>query len=263
MKNLKTTIALFLSLFILSCSKNNDDITPITTYEYFPNKIESTFPSSPSSNGSTIIEYDAKNRISKLKYENSDATITHVLTYNSDNLISSIVQTRTAPTGDQIVSASYTYTNKILSKITLIDLDDTIITTVSYEASTNTYTLNNSSSTVGFVKYNASNNPTEIDIYGWNFNFTFNNNSGIYNLKSNSLPLLYISIYSSIYETINYSWFYTTKEINQFTLGTKGSLHTQVSRDSKNKIAQIDYLAEGTNELVFSSTIDYELRTVN
>jgi hypothetical protein len=254
-KNLKITITLLLSLFILSCS--NDDGPK---KEYYPTKITTAFTSSSSSNGTMNISYDNKNRIAQFKYENATQTNTFDVTYNSDKLVSKIVRIKSNGTASVTFTANYSYTNKILSNINLVSSSTNENIPVTYQASTNSYTLVNSLLDTTIFKFDSNENLILYGVNGSNISFNYNNNNGIFNLSKNSTPLLYASLVSEFNETLNYSWFFSTKEITQLMLGSKGSIVTEVIRDENNNITQISQKDGFTNEIYSTSSIDYILR---
>lgn len=264
-KNLKITIVLITSLFILSCSKNNDDdVLPIVTYDYFPKKITTTTPSSTTPFGTTTIQYDSKNRISKLICENSDQSYIFEMTYNANNTIQSIVSNKITSTTNNMLTFNCTYTNSILSQIVLSNGSSSIPFNFIYDNATNKYTIEGSSSSPDYFKYDASGNLTEYYFSGLLLYLTHNNNKGIYNgTTSNSLPLIFVCSVNGFDITLYYTYFFANKEITSINLSLSNEFDYTVTRDSHNNIGMITMKNSSTDETVLSSTIDYELRIKN
>lgn len=257
MKNLKTTIALFLSLFILSCSKDDSP-----KKEYFPTKITTTLPS-PTLTGITSINYDDKNRISKFSYQNDSKTCLFEMTYNSENAIETIVSTRTTSSSTNVIHFNCEYTNSKLSKITLTNSTSNSFTNVIYDETQNKYTFSSTTSTPSdYYKYDLNENLIEYTFSGLPMALSYTNNKGIYNKNNNNLPLLFACSINGFEESLYYSYFLASKELSSFSLGVNNHDY-EIIRDSENNISNLTMKNTSTGEIVLSATIEYELRTIN
>lgn len=250
---LKFTIALFLSLFIVSCSKDDGP-----KKENYPTKITSTTPASSIVN-TTTIEYDSKNRISQIVFENSSETNSLVVTYNSDNLISKVDKTKTTSTTTEIRTFNYNYTNKILSQIVIQNGTSSTPIDIFYNEETNTYTLDDSPTTPDYFTYDSNDNLKELYFGGITMSINYNSNQGIYNGINFSFPLYLSTLYSSLDAAIGYSHFFANQEITDYTFGPN-AINSTVVRNENNTISLSVLKNASTNEVLFSSTIEYELR---
>jgi hypothetical protein len=252
---LKTIIALFLSLFILSCSKDDGP-----KKEYYPTKITTLTPSSPTGNATTTFEYDSKNRISKFVYEKSADIYIFEMTYDSNDRIQTIVSNKTTSSGNNIVTFNCTYTNSILSQIVLIGGSLSSSFNFNYDNSTNKYTIESSSSTPNYFTLDSNGNLIESTFAGIFISLSYNNNKGIYNSNKNCLPMFFASMVNGFEPTLLYSYYFANKEIATLNFAITNDFNTIVTRDSKNNISEFSLKNSSTNEIVTSASIEYELR---
>ncbi len=260
-KNLKIKITLFLSLFILSCSKDDGP-----KKEYFPTKITTNFSSNPDLTITTTIEYDDKNRIVKFKYENNNRTDSYEVVYDSDNLIS-LVKFKKVNSGTTTTkSLLFSYTNSYLQKLEILSSSGVQTINITFDVVTNTYSLDNSP--YNKFKLDLNNNIINYRFSGTEVNLSYNENNGVYN-NCNSLLLLIASggnETSDLYFTLYSSLFFSNKEITLVSAGTfptATGYHLLPTRDSKNNIISIDYLTYGTDNIYCTSTIEYDQKTIN
>jgi hypothetical protein len=257
MKNLKTTIALCLSLIILSCSKDDDN--PEIVKEYFPTKITSTLPTSTSENVITTIDYDSKNRISKLSYINASQTYEFELSYNSNDLIESIIAMNSDFPAQQEIFSCY-YDNNTLFQIIDDNGTSSIIYNFTFNDAENKYTLESTSAIPYFFKFDNNGNILQYFLGSGFFSFSYNNNKGIYNGVKDSLPMLFASLkFAGQESTLFYSNFFATKEITSWDVSTV-LYNSTVTRDSNNNIIQSSLISSLTNETILSTSIEYQLR---
>jgi len=258
MKNIKKIILLVITLFILSCNHDDNQISK----EYFLTEIITTLPSSSTSNSTTNIQYDSQNRISQFSYQNVSQTYMFEVHYNTENLITSIVSTKTSSSGTNILTFNCTYTNSILSQIMISNGAAAIPYNFIYEDITNKYTVESTSTTPDYYKYDANENIIEFYFSGLLANFEYNNNKGIYNHINNSLPLLFANLITMQEETF-YSYLFSNKEMTSMTFALTNNFNSTITRNEKNYISKVEIKNTASGETVFSSTMDYEPRTIN
>ena len=258
---IRKTIILFVVLTTLFSCNNDDDAQPTANQDYFPTKIETTNPTEPNSNGTLNIVYNNQNKISQLTFLNGSNTIVLDVTYSTDNNITQIKSTKTTPTINNVINFIFTYTNNYISQIILSTSTDVASLDISYDPSTKTYTLGNGTGLTNYFTYDADGNLKELD-YGLNLSLNYNGQDGIYKGIDNSFPIFFSSIISGLEGTLTYSQFFSNKELTSMQFGT-GSLSTIVTRDNNNNISQVAYKNTATEEISFTSTIEYQLRNTN
>ena len=243
----------------LSCSNDDDTSEPIK--EYFPTKIETINPTDSNSNGTLNIAYTNQNKISKLTYLNGLNTTLLEITYSTDNKITQIKSTKTTSSTNNQLNFNYIYTNNVISQIIISNAIDAETLQVMYNSTTKTYTIDDGTTATNYFTYDDNGNLKEF-VYGLSLSLNYNGQKGIYNGIDNSFPLFFTSLLSGFEGTLIYSHFFSNKEL--ISMGfSSGSLSTVIIRDSNNNISKVDYKNPATNEVSFTSTIEYELRTIN
>jgi hypothetical protein len=260
MKNLKTTIALCLSLIILSCSKDDDNQI---VQEYFPIKIMTSVPASPNLNGSTDIEYDNKSRISKISYINDAQTYEFDLTYNSNDLIEKVVSKKTTASTSSELTFNCNYTDTILTQIQLSNSITSSTIDFIYDSANRKYVIQDSSSGTEYFIFDTNGNLVEFNLVGIQLALTYSNNKGIYNGFKNSLPLLFASMINSSEITFYYSYFFANKDITNMTAYSSNHFTSTSTVNDNNSISGTLLKNVDTGETVLTSNIQYELRTIN
>lgn len=258
---IRKTIILFVVLTTLSSCSNDDDAQATVNQDYFPTKIETTNPTEPNSNGTLNIVYNNQNKISQLTYLNGTNTIALDITYSTDNNITQIKSTKTTPTVNNVINFFFTYTNNYISQILLSTPSDVATLDISYDPSTRTYTLGSGTALTNYFTYDADGNLKEFD-YGLNLSLNYNGQNGIYKGIDNSFPIFFSSLFSGLEGTLTYSQFFSNKELTSMQYSI-GSLATIVTRESNNNISQVAYKNAATEEISFTSTIEYQLRNIN
>lgn len=266
MKNLKPIILILVTIFIYSCSKD-DDAQPVVAKEYFPTKITTEFPSNPNSNTVTNIEYDTKNRIIKLKYEKTSITNTYEIIYDSNDLISLVKFTRNNSGTLSERTFLFSYLNSYLRKYERINNTNILSVNVLFDIATRTYTFEGYPTE--HVKLNEEGDV--IDYYfrsGVQIKPTYTNNKGIFS-GANSLMLLIatLSDFESDPNTVIFSsLLFSNKEINNIVVAVVFGISNytiQSTRAENNTISSFEAISGSTGNTYSSSTIEYELRTVD
>jgi hypothetical protein len=258
---IRKTIILFVTLITISSCSNDDDAQATVNQDYFPTKIETINPTDPNSNGTLNIVYNNQNKISQLTYLNGPNTIALDITYSTDNNITQIKSTKTTPTVNSVANFIFTYTNNYISQIILSTTTDVASIDISYDPSTKTYTLGNDTSLTNYFTYDADGNLKELD-YALNLSLNYNGQNGIYKGIDNSFPIFFASLLSGLEGTLTYSQFFSNKELTSIQFSS-GTLSTIVTRDSNNNISQVAYKNAATEEISFTSTVEYQLRNTN
>ncbi len=258
MKKINKITILIISFFIFSCNNDDDQVSK----EYFLTKITTTLPSSTTSSGTTNIQYDSKNRISQFSYQNVSQTYIFEVDYNTENLITSIISTKTSSTGTNILTFNCTYTNAILSQIIISNGAAAIPYNFIYDNASNKYTIESTSTTPDYYKYDSNENIIEFYFSGLLANFEYNNNKGIYNHTNNNLPLLFANLVNMQEESL-YSYLFTNKEMTTMTFSLTNNFNSTITRNEENNISEVEIKNTASGETVFSSTMDYEPRTIN
>jgi hypothetical protein len=170
---MKTIYLIVISLIIISCKKDDDNISlPIS---YLPSSIEITETENPNENRIISYQYDNQNRIAEINYvfaNNPSSNSTSVLNYNSNGLLTSVVD------GDETINFSYN-SQGVLNQISIIILDETTIINVSFNPDTNSYSISASGETAQ-VLMNGNNNIIGLQSTNYDFDITLDAASGVF-----------------------------------------------------------------------------------
>jgi hypothetical protein len=266
MKNLKPIILILVTIFIYSCSKD-DDVQPQVNKEYFPTKITTTFATSPISNVTTLIKYDEKNRIVELKYEKADKTDTYEVIYDTNNLIALIKLKKVSSGITTTKTHLFSYLNSYLQKFEEISSTGIQSYNVQFNIATNTYTFEGYASEA--IKIDEFGNIIEYNFRnGVKSDLTYNNNKGVFT-NTNSLALI-LANFTNANSDFNSVFFsallFSNKEITTAKASVySGSINYDLvtTRASNNTISNIDHVRSTTGIIYSTSNIEYELRPVN
>ena len=132
---------------------------------------------------------------------------------------------------------------------------------VSYNSSTKTYTIDDGTTSTNYFIYDDNGNLKEF-VYGLSLSLNYNGQKGIYNGINNNFPIFFTSLISGFEGTLIYSHFFSNKELTSIEFSS-GSLSTVITRDSNSNLSKVDYIDTSTNEISYSSTVEYEKRTIN
>lgn len=259
MKNNLKILLISIYILFISCSKDDDNTTIVQ--EYFPTKIETSNPSDPNSNGNLTIQYDNQNKISQLSYGNGPNTILLEVTYNSDDLIALIKSTKTTPTSSTHLNFNFNYTNNVISQVILFNATNATALPITYTSSTKKYTIEDGTIPSNYFTYDDDDNLKEF-VNGLSVSINYNGKKGIYKHIDNSFPLFYASLLSGFEGTMIYSQLFSNKEMINMQFSS-GELATIITRNNANNISKIEYKNTATNEVEYTSIIEYQLRTVN
>ncbi len=250
MKALKIITSLFLTLFIVSCS-NDDDNDP---KGYFPTRIEKTDFTNANFNRIYDFEYNAQNQIALISIVSPDGgnvTFEHIYT---NGLLTQILATG-AGTSDT-VSHEFVYTaSGILSSYIINDNGSINTYAISYNASTNAYTLTDEGEnyTVDFHENNAIDQyilPVgTIDIQS-----NFGSNGVFQHVDAQIGTHLLLGLFNGVD-----FYFFNSYEVESVSFD--GDVWTvNNTRDSNNRINVVNYLQGDTN--VRELQITYQQRNL-
>lgn len=254
---MKTLKLLSILCFIILASCNNDDDASGSEQTYFPTQI-STVQTGASDAVNMNIQYDANNRISQFNFVNGAQTNTYDTTYNSDGIITSIMHTR--PDASTLEYA-FEYSNGKVSQVTLNNASSSVPLNVDYDEFANTYTVPSASSDLVF-KYDASGNVIDINAGVGNILFNYNSNEGVFKNSDDNFPyILVISLGASTSNIFN-SLIFSTKQLTGMSLFGI-NVNIESTRDEQNQIETVKLIDATSFDIQSTSTITYELRTIN
>ena len=260
MKNLKKMNLILAIVFIYSCSKDDENAA---SQEYFATKITTEIAANPSANGSTTMQYDGKNRISKISYINDAHTYDFDLTYNSNDLIVKVVGKKTTASSINELTFNCNYTGTILTQIQLSNSITSSTIDFIYDSANRKYVIQDSSSSSQYFILDTNGNLVEFNLGGIQLALTYSNNKGIYKGFKNNLPLLFASMINSSEITFYYSYFFANKDITNMTAYSSNHFISTSTVDANNTISGTLLKNVETSETVLISNIQYELRTIN
>lgn len=252
MKTIKK-IQLLLFVILFSCSKNDDSPA---VQGYFPTQIQKTDYNDPNRNRTFTIAYNPQNQISKIiEISLSGESATSIFSYAGERL----TKITTTVNNTQTITRDFIYNpSNRLSSIIKTDSDGSSTFTIVYNASNNSYTINDSGS-ISTIYIDENNNPLYFEITPTvNFIITTDNQElGVFKNVKNQIGM---QLAYGVVEGINFSFFHN-KQINQITYGAT-AYTVENAKDSENNIRTINYLNATTSSAIYGYIITYEKRNL-
>lgn len=249
MKTIRTLFLVLSSIIILSC--NNDDDTP---QGFFPSKIVLTDYTNSISNKTVEINYNNDNTISQIAIEDNNGIKTKQYFYTSGKITS---VTNTGFLGGP-TTRTFVYNNTgDLSSI----IDETSGSTetfpISYNSTTNTYTVIDGGDTYSVILDN-SNNPNQ---YSSSFfpNLTLTLDSTKNGIFKNVRPQVALQFDLALFNNGHLFYFFNQKQINHFEFGVQ-DFDVINTRDSSDNISSVIYNFTGGGSQI---DITYQKRNLN
>lgn len=234
MKTLNYISLLFLSVFITSCS--NDDDSNNQAKGFFPTQIAATGFTNPDDNLTIGIEYNQDNTISRITLTDGDGSI-RTKDYNYTNGRVTQVENNGFLGGPDIRTFVYNASGQLSS---IIDENDSGSETfpIAYNSATNTYTLTDESDTYS-VTLDATDNP---NLYSSSFfpdlTITLDDtNSGVF---KNVEPQVALQFDLVLFNSGHLLYFLNQKQINHYEFGVQ-DFDVINSRNEDDNITVVDY----------------------
>src|SRR5690606_18813270 len=251
MKTLKYLLIAALSIFVMSCS-NDDDGSSSSEPLYFPRVITTTYP--VESTKTVTLDYDQNNRIIQFVITQGSNTDIFDISYGASGLINTIELTE----GTSVTTHSFEYANDHVSGVTIsYDGVPSDVYDITYDAPSNTYSVLDGSNNILF-EHDSSGNIEEIGTDFGNINFNYNSNNGVFKGIADNFPLFATVLLSSnnnIYSTL----LFASKEITSISVIGNG-VNINTSRNAQNEIESMEFVETSSSSVQFTSTITYQLR---
>ncbi|MEA1787329.1 hypothetical protein U1E44_14600 [Arenibacter sp. GZD96] len=253
MKALKIITSLFLTLFTVSCS--NDDDSNNGPKGYFPTEIEATGFANPNNDETIVIQYNTDNTISRITLTDREGSI-RTKNYSYTNGKITRVDNSGFLGGPAIRTFVYNSSGKLSSIIDETGGDSETFA-VSYNTTENTYTLTDGD-TFG-ISLDASNNP---NLYSSSFfpnpNLTItldDVNAGVF---KNVVPQIALQFDLALFNSGHLFYFFNQKQINHYEFGVQ-DFEVVNSRDANDNISVVEYNFTGSP---IQLNITYQNRTL-
>lgn len=249
MKTIRTLFLVLSSIIILSC--NNDDDTP---QDFFPSKIVLTDYTNSISNKTVEINYNNDNTISQIVIEDNNGIKTKQYFYTNGKITS---VTNTGFLGGP-ATRTFVYNNTgDLSSI----IDETSGSTetfpISYNSTTNTYTVVDGGDTYSVILDN-SNNPNQYSSSSFP-NLTLTLDSTKNGIFKNVRPQIALQFDLALFNNGHLFYFFNQKQINHFEFGVQ-DFDVINTRDSSDNISSVIYNFTGGGSQI---DITYQKRNLN
>jgi len=251
---MKTLKLLSILSFIILASCNNDDDAPSSLEQtYFPTQI-STVQTGSTNTEIMNIQYNSNNRISQFSFVNGSETNTYDISYNSDGVLTSILNTRANGT---TLDYSFSYSNGRVSQLTLTNASSSLPMPVTYDEFDNSYTIISSPNLL--FKYDAAGNIIDINPGFGNILFNYNSNEGVYKNIPDNFPFVVVMSLGPTSFTIINTLLFSDKQMTSLSL-LGNSLNIETTRNDNNQIETFKFIDPTSFDIQSTSTITYELR---
>lgn len=234
MKTLQFISVLFISVFIISCS--SDDESNNQAKGFFPIQIAATGFSNPNDNLTIAIEYNVNNDISKITFTDGFGDI-KTKTYSYTNGSVTQVENNGFLGGPDIRTFVYNASGHLSS---IIDETDSGSETfpITYNSTTDTYTLTDGDDTYS-VTLDSTDNP---QLYSSSFfpdlTITLDDtNSGVF---KNVVPQVALQFDLTLFNNGHLLYFLNQKQINRYEFGVQ-DFDVINSRNADDNITVVDY----------------------